>query len=145
MNAKYLAILKLIVVGDSNVGKTNIISKYISSEFNKDHISTVGISMKTQAYYIDNIKVKEHIWDTVGSEKYKSVTGVYYKGAHGALIVFDITNKESFNNIEYWIESIQEQSKDIEIIIVGNKIDNEHKREITKKEIETFCKFKGKY
>ena len=128
--------LKLVLLGDSGVGKTNLISQYISNNFNQNSKATIGVEFFCKTYKINKKKViKVEIWDTAGQERYKSITSVYYKGAKGAIIVYDITSRKSFNNIDKWIEEIKEKTnKDIKLIIIGNKIDLEEQREISTKE-----------
>jgi small GTP-binding protein len=139
-----VAVLKIILVGDVNVGKTNIIEKYINNDYSSNYISTIGVGLKTNCYYVDGIKVKEQIWDTAGSEKYQAVSGVYYKGAHGAIIVYDITRRDSFLSLSKWLDTLKQYlSEEAEIFIVGNKSDLEHKREVTKEEVNDFIEREG--
>ena len=97
---EYDYLFKLIIVGDTNVGKTNIMSKYIKDQFNITSKSTIGVEFGTKILEIDNKKVKAQIWDTAGQERYKSITSAYYKGAKGAFIVYDITNKSTFESVD---------------------------------------------
>lgn len=140
-----VANLKFVVIGDSGVGKTNIINRYTEDNFSTIHEITVGVELKKKSYFVDGIKVKEQVWDTAGSEKYQSVCGVYFKGSHGALVVFDVSNKESFNNIKKWIYLLKQHAGDnIEIFIVGNKVDLEHKSQVSYNEANDFAQREGK-
>ena len=134
--------VKLVLLGDSGVGKTNLISRYTKNIFSANSKATIGVEFFSKTYKINNKILKIEIWDTAGQERYKSITSVYYKGAKGALIVYDITSRKSFENVDKWIEEIKEKtSKDIKLIIIGNKIDLKDDREINTK--EALYKFKG--
>ena len=115
---------KVVVVGDSGVGKTNLIKRFISNEFNLDSKATVGVEFISKNYKINNKIIKIEIWDTAGQERYKSITSAYYKGAKGAMIVYDVTNQTSFNNVDKWYFEIKEKaSKNINLMLIGNKTD----------------------
>ena len=103
---EYDYLFKLIIVGDTNVGKTNIMSKYIRDQFNFNSKSTIGVEFGTKIITIENKKIKAQIWDTAGQERYKSITSAYYKGAKGALIVYDITNKFTFESVDKWVQDL---------------------------------------
>ena len=123
--------LKIVVVGDSGVGKTNLIHRFISNSFSESSKATVGVEFSSKSYKINEHIFKIELWDTAGQERYKSITAVYYKGAKGALIVYDTTSKESFNNIDKWMEEIKDKtSNDIKLMIIGNKIDLKEFREV---------------
>lgn len=115
---------KIVVVGDCAVGKSNILSRFISNQFNPESKSTIGVELSAKTYKIDNKIVKVDIWDTAGQERFSSLTTAYYKGAKGAFIVFDITRTETFYNIEKWLKELRNKvSKNLHIIIIGNKCD----------------------
>jgi len=141
-----LAILKYVVIGDSNVGKSNIIHRYCEDSFKDVFISTIGGELNKKSYIYDGIKVKEQIWDTAGQEKFQSLTSIYYKGAHGALCVFDISRRESFENLNKWIYILRQQTaEDVEIFIIGNKVDLDHKREVDFDEAKEFSEREGNF
>ena len=124
--------LKIVVIGDSRVGKTNLIKRFITNTFNQNSKSTLGVEFISKLYKIKDRILKVEIWDTAGQERYKSITSVYYKGAKGALVVYDITSKISFNNLDKWMTEIKDiTSKDIRLMIIGNKIDLKQFREVT--------------
>ena len=99
--------MKLILIGDSAVGKSNILSKYLNYYFDPDSIATVGFEFGTKNIEIEGKKIKLQIWDTAGEERYKSITSSYYKGTKGAFIAYDITRKITFDNIDKWIENLK--------------------------------------
>ena len=131
----YYFLFKLILIGDSSVGKSNILLKYLKGEFNPNSKAIVGVEFGIKNVSINNKKIKIQIQDTVGQERYRSITSAYYKGAKGTFIVYDITRKGSFDNIEKWITELKTNGdQNIAIVIIGNKSDLDDKREIIKEE-----------
>ena len=128
--------LKLILLGDSGVGKTNLISRYISNSFDENTRATIGVEFFCKNFRINKKRtIKVEIWDTAGQERYKAITSVYYKGAKGAFIVYDITSRKTFENIDKWIGEIKERTTDdVKLIIIGNKTDLNNEREIKSEE-----------
>ena len=140
-NNNYDMIFKIVLIGDSSVGKTNILSKYISDEYDPDTQATIGVELSTKNYTFDNNEVKVQIWDTAGQEKYRSITSSYYKGAHGCLLVYDITRKVTFENIDKWLAEIKLSSNnEINMVLIGNKCDLEDKREVSIEEAQNIAK-----
>ena len=134
LNTDYL--VKIIIVGDTNVGKTSILKKFIHNRFEFQFDTTIGVDFEQEMMSINDKNFNIHIWDTAGSERYKSITKSYYNNAHGVIIVFDITNYDSFNNVIDWFNDINKLCiKNIPIILVGNKSDLEEKRRVSHKEI----------
>ncbi len=124
--------LKVVIIGDSGVGKTNLIKRFVSDTFNENSKATVGVEFLSKTYKINNHIFKIELWDTAGQERYKSITSVYYKGSKGALLVYDITSKVTFDNIGKWITEIRDKtSKDITLMMVGNKTDLVQYREVS--------------
>ena len=129
----YEQLYKIIIIGDSGVGKSNILGRYLHNEFKEDTKSTVGVEFGSKKMQIENATIKLQIWDTAGQERYRSITSAYYKGAKGALIVYDITRKCTFDNIDKWISDLKlNGDKNICIVILGNKSDLDDKREVSK-------------
>ena len=123
--------LKLIVLGDTGVGKTNIIKRYITDSFDTDSKSTVGVEFFTKTFKVNDDIVKLEIWDTAGQERYKSITSAYYKGSRGAFLVYDITRSPSFDDIEKWIIEIKEKVRgSLKMMIIGNKLDLTNQRQV---------------
>ena len=124
--------VKLIIVGDSGVGKTNLITRFASDKFEKNSKATIGVEFIYKTLKINKDIFKIEIWDTAGEERYKSITSAYYKGAKGAIIVYDITSEKSFNNIETWIQEVKgKSSNNLQILIIGNKSDLYKDRKIS--------------
>jgi Ras-related protein Rab-11A len=123
---------KLIIVGDSGVGKTNLINRFAANQFNINSKSTIGVEFVYKTLKINNDIIKVEIWDTAGQERYKAITSAYYKGAKGAIIVYDITSEESFNNIEMWIQEVRAKAlNNLQIMIIGNKSDLSKYRKVS--------------
>ena len=120
----YNMLFKIVLVGDSSVGKTNLFLRYIKNEFDPQTKATIGVEFGTKIIKINNYKIKIQIWDTAGQERYKSITNAYYKGAQGAFLVYDITNKSSFLNIDKWIRDLKNNGDEkIVLFLIGNKND----------------------
>ena len=127
----YDLLYKIVIIGDTNVGKSNILSRYLTNEFTSNTKSTVGVELGIKFLKIKNTSTKIQIWDTAGQERYQAITSSYFRGSDGCFIVYDITNETSFNNIEKWFDKIHEENdKEIPVIIVGNKCDLENERKV---------------
>ena len=141
---EYDMMIKVILIGDSGVGKTNIMSKFLKNQFLENSKATVGVEFGSKLFIHENHKIKAQIWDTAGQEKYKAITGAYYKGSKGALVIYDITRKDTFTNIEKWVNDLKTTGDPkITIIIIGNKNDLADKRQVTKEEGEEKAKSFG--
>ena len=127
---------KLLLMGDSQVGKTSLLLNYTEHIFPEEPIATIGVEYKDKYIIKDNYNIRLQIWDTAGQERFRSITKSIYRNANGVLFVYDITNKESFANIKNWIKDLQNVGNDIKGIIVGNKIDLDPERIIDKKDLE---------
>ena len=141
---QYEMMVKVILIGDSAVGKTNIMNKYLKGKFLENSRATVGVEFGTKLFNISEHKIKAQIWDTAGQEKYRSITSAYYKGSKGAFIVYDITRKNSFDNVEKWINDLKIiGDPKINIMLIGNKIDLEDQREVLREQGEEKAKSFG--
>ena len=129
--------IQLIMVGESGVGKTSLIRRYTNNIFNTNHLETIGIEFFNKEERINDQIIQIKLWDTAGQEIFHSLTKNFYRKADGIIIVYDITNKESFERIQDWVKSVYDNTdtyKEIQMIIVGNKIDLEERREVSKEE-----------
>lgn len=139
----YDVIYKVVLVGDSGVGKTNILLRSLNKEFNQNTKATVGVEFGSINMKIDNKIVKGQIWDTAGQERYRAITSAYYRGAHGALIVYDVTQRDTFDSIDKWISDLRSNTDErLVITIIGNKIDLVDKRQVTSEEGQAKAKEK---
>jgi len=128
----YDHLFKLLLIGDSAVGKTCILFRFSDDQFNSSFISTIGIDFKIKTVDINGKRVKLQIWDTAGQERFHTITTSYYRGANGIMMVYDITNPKSFDNITKWLRNITDHAaEDVIRILLGNKSDMEDKRMIS--------------
>ena len=144
MEEEYELMIKVILVGDSSVGKTNIMSKYLKDQFMEFSKSTIGVEFNSKTFNHEGHKIKAQIWDTAGQEKYKSMASTYYRGCKGAFIVYDITKKSTFESVDNWINDLKSKGDpNLIMIIIGNKNDLEEERQVTKEEGEEKAKSFG--
>lgn len=123
---------KLLIIGNSSVGKTSFLFRYADDSFTSAFVSTVGIDFKVKTVFRHDKRVKLQIWDTAGQERYRTITTAYYRGAMGFILMYDITNEESFNAVQDWCTQIKMYSWDnAQVVLVGNKCDLEHDRAVT--------------
>ena len=129
---------KILLLGDSSVGKTCFLMRYSDNTFQEIHMSTIGLDYKLKNVQLDDGKMyKIQIWDTAGQDRFRSITKNYYKGAHGIVLIYDITDKKTFENVRNWVKQIKEEVSDkVCIILVANKIDAEDKRVVSTEEGE---------
>ena len=142
---KYDLMFKILILGDSGVGKSSLFLRYTKNEFNQDMRSTIGVEFGLKFLKIENFQLKIQIWDTAGMERYRSITNAYYKGAKGVIIVYDICRKKSFDNVDNWIEDFKSKAdEDAVILLIGNKSDLNEQREVSIEEAELKAQ-KNKY
>ena len=142
VNFNYL--FKYIIIGDSAVGKSNILLRYIHDKFNEEFQSTIGVEFGAKNLKIEDKIYRIQIWDTAGQETFRSITRAYYKNSVCACVVYDITNRNSFQNVKSWIEDCKKQSpKTVYMVLVGNKVDLEDKREVTSEEGSLYAQKNG--
>lgn len=129
----YDLLFKLLLIGDSGVGKTCVLFRYADDTFNTTFISTIGIDFKIKTIELEGKRIKLQIWDTAGQERFHTITTSYYRGAMGIILVYDITNQRSFDNITKWLQNIEmHASAEVERILIGNKCDWEARRVVSK-------------
>eukprot|EP01084_Bolivina_argentea_P239226 402111_1 len=136
--------VKLVLLGDSRVGKSSVVIRFVKNEFDQYKFPTIGATFLTQSVSVGDYLVKFEIWDTAGQEKYRSLAPLYYRGASAALVVYDITNRESFDNARKWIEEVQTQEGHHVVVgLAGNKVDLAANRKVSISEGEEFAKQKN--
>ena len=143
MSANY--IIKLLTLGDTEVGKTSIILRYSDDKFHQNKISTIGVDFKVKMVTKGNEKIKISIYDTAGQERFKNIVKHYYKGANGILLIYDISKRITFEKLQFWLDDLKENA-DIDnlfIYLVGNKNDKKEEREVTFEEGNKFAKEKN--
>jgi small GTP-binding protein len=133
MTKKYDASIRLLLIGDSNVGKSSILTRFADDSFSSSFITTVGIDFRTTYVEIDGKRIRVQIWDTAGQERFKGIMPAYYRGIQGAILVYDITNPSSFANIQTWVTEIDHNCTNppIASMLLANKTDLVHERKIS--------------
>lgn len=123
-NQKIDYVFKVVLIGNSAVGKSQLLARFARNEFSLDSKATIGVEFQTRTLVIDHKTVKAQIWDTAGQERYRAVTSAYYRGAVGAMLVYDITKRQSFDHVARWLEELRGHAdKNIVIMLIGNKSD----------------------
>ena len=142
MKSKKETLYKILILGDGSVGKTSFLTRYADNSFQESVLSTIGVDYKLKNVQLDDGRtVKLQIWDTAGQDRFRSIAKNYYKGANGIVVVFSVIDKESFKNVRTWISQIKEEvDEKVTIILVGNKIDREEVRVVTKEKGEELAK-----
>ena len=139
------SVYKVLLLGDSSVGKTCFLMKYTDEAFQETHMATIGLDYRLKSMKLKNGKtVKIQIWDTAGQDRFRSITKNYYKGSHGIILIYDITNPITFENITHWVSQVREEaSKNVVIYLIGNKIDLEEERKVSTEEGEKLAEKLG--
>ncbi|CAL9049903.1 ras-related protein RIC2-like [Musa acuminata AAA Group] len=123
----YDYLFKVVLIGDSGVGKSNLLSRFTRNEFSLESKSTIGVEFATRSLTVDGKVVKAQIWDTAGQERYRAITSAYYRGAIGALLVYDVTRHATFENVERWLKELRGHTDpNIVVMLIGNKSDLRH-------------------
>ena len=137
----YNYLFKLLLIGDSGVGKSSILLRFADDTFSESYMSTIGVDFKIKTIQHENDTVKLQIWDSAGQERFKTITAAYYRGAQGIVTVYDVTNADSFDNIQTWLKEIDRNAaENCRRLLIGNKSDLEHLREVTYEQGNTFAK-----
>ncbi|XP_053119039.1 ras-related protein Rab-2B isoform X2 [Hemicordylus capensis] len=140
----YAYLFKYVIIGDTGVGKSCLLLQFTDKRFTAIHDLTIGVEFGARMINIDNNKIKLQIWDTAGQESFRSITRSYYRGAAGALLVYDITRRETFNHLTSWLEDArQHSSSHMVIMLIGNKSDLENRRAVMREEGEAFAQEYG--
>lgn len=138
----YDYLIKFVLIGDANCGKTSLIRRFCNNEFSTDYLTTIGVDFSFKTIAVENSNIKIQIWDTAGQEKFRSITQTYYRGSNVILLFFDLSDRKTFENIEYWYRSIIENTNEpnTQIYLIGNKSDLKEDIDITMKEINNVIK-----
>lgn len=128
----YDYLFKILIIGDSAVGKSCLLLRFADDTYTDSYISTIGVDFKIKTVEVDGKRIKLQLWDTAGQEKFRTITSAYYRGAHGIMIVYDITNKDTFENVKMWIQEIERYTPTVPMkLLVGNKNDLVDKRVVS--------------
>eukprot|EP00755_Sulcionema_specki_P005315 Sspe_Gene.32445::Locus_15904_Transcript_1_1_Confidence_1.000_Length_741::g.32445::m.32445/K07874/RAB1A; Ras-related protein Rab-1A len=137
---EYDILLKTVVVGDPAVGKSSLLYRFSDDAWNPTYIATIGVDFKIRTFERNGKVVKLQLWDTAGQERFKTICAAYYRGAHCIVLVYDITNRESFDNIKSWLREVEVNAREnVPIILLGNKCDDELRREVSTEEAQAYA------
>eukprot|EP00472_Partenskyella_glossopodia_P008419 CAMPEP_0197541034 /NCGR_PEP_ID=MMETSP1318-20131121/66936_1 /TAXON_ID=552666 /ORGANISM="Partenskyella glossopodia, Strain RCC365" /LENGTH=199 /DNA_ID=CAMNT_0043100165 /DNA_START=1195 /DNA_END=1794 /DNA_ORIENTATION=+ len=141
MSSSYDHLLKLLMVGESNVGKTSILLQYTQDEYDSKTKSTIGVDLKVKTIEYMGKKLKLTLWDTAGQDRFRTLTASYYRGANGVILVYDVSNRQSFDHVKFWLKEVDIYctNDDVVLMLVGNKIDLED-RKVSKEEGIAFAR-----
>uniref|UniRef100_A0A9L0SUT1 Ras-related protein Rab-25 n=1 Tax=Equus caballus TaxID=9796 RepID=A0A9L0SUT1_HORSE len=140
----YNFVFKVVLIGESGVGKTNLLSRFTRNEFSHDSRTTIGVEFSTRTVMLGTAAVKAQIWDTAGLERYRAITSAYYRGAVGALLVFDLTKHQTYAVVERWLKELYDHAEaTIVVMLVGNKSDLSQAREVPTEEARMFAENNG--
>ncbi|KAH9766801.1 ras-related protein RABA2b [Citrus sinensis] len=141
---EYDYLFKIVLIGDSGVGKSNILSRFTRNEFCLESKSTIGVEFATRTLQVEGKTVKAQIWDTAGQERYRAITSAYYRGAVGALLVYDITKRQTFDNVTRWLRELRDHAdSNIVIMMAGNKSDLNHLRAVAAEDAQILAEKEG--
>ncbi|KAI0496721.1 hypothetical protein KFK09_023045 [Dendrobium nobile] len=136
----YDYLFKVVLIGDSGVGKSNLLSRFTKNEFSLESKSTIGVEFATRSIRVSEKIVKAQIWDTAGQERYRAITSAYYRGAVGALVIYDVTRNATFENLERWLKELRDHTdSNAVIMLVGNKADLRHLRVVSTEDGRAFA------
>ncbi|KEG14763.1 ras-related rab-4 [Trypanosoma grayi] len=140
MSEKYQQLMKLIVVGDSGTGKSSLLHRFVEDTFSEDQAQTIGVEFGSKIVQLAGRKVKLQIWDTAGQERYKSVTRSYYRGAVGCLIVYDISQRSSYESVPQWLNDVRQLAgREVVVMLIGNKSDLSENRVVQHNEASLYA------
>ncbi|TDG42447.1 hypothetical protein AWZ03_011126 [Drosophila navojoa] len=131
---------KLLIIGDSGVGKSSLLIRFSDDTFSGSYITTIGVDFKIRTVEINGLRVKLQIWDTAGQERFRTITSTYYRGTHGVIIVYDVTNGDSFANVRRWLEEIQNNCDVVNKVLVGNKNDDPDRKVVITEDAQRFAR-----
>lgn len=145
-NQKIDYVFKVVLIGDSAVGKSQLLNRFARNEFTLDSKATIGVEFQTRTIVVDHKTIKAQIWDTAGQERYRAVTSAYYRGAVGAMLVYDITKRQTFDHIARWLEELRSHAdNNIVIMLIGNKTDLGNLRAVSTEDAKEFAEKEGLY
>ncbi|XP_065075113.1 ras-related protein Rab-35-like [Ochlerotatus camptorhynchus] len=132
-------IFKLLIIGDSGVGKSSLLLRYADCKFPQQHLITIGVDFKIRTVTINGERVKLQIWDTAGQERFRLITSSYYRGAHGVVVMYDVTCLRSFNHVKHWLEEVESNCGEVCRLLVGNKNDNPQLKKVPSRDAKRFA------
>ncbi|XP_066255765.1 ras-related protein Rab-35 [Euwallacea similis] len=139
MARDYDHLFKLLIIGDSGVGKSSLLLRFSDNTFTGSYITTIGVDFKIKTVHIEGQRVKLQIWDTAGQERFRTITSTYYRGTHGVIIVYDVTNGETFANVKRWLHEIDQNCEVVNRVLVGNKNDTPDRKVVLTEDAQRFA------
>lgn len=139
MAREYDYLFKLLIIGDSGVGKSSLLLRFADDVFTGNFITTIGVDFKIRTVEIEGEKVKLQIWDTAGQERFRTITSTYYRGTHGVIVVYDVCSGESFANVKRWLHEIDQNCDNVNRILVGNKCDDPENKVVLTEDAHRFA------
>ncbi|XP_002735152.1 ras-related protein Rab-35-like [Saccoglossus kowalevskii] len=143
MAKEYDHLFKLLIIGDSGVGKSSLLLRFADNTFAGTYITTIGVDFKIRTIDVNGEKVKLQIWDTAGQERFRTITSTYYRGTHGVIVVYDVTAADSFVNVKRWLHEIDQNCDDVARILVGNKNDCPERKVVVTEDAKRFSEQMG--
>lgn len=143
MARDYDHLFKLLIIGDSGVGKSSLLLRFADNTFSGSYITTIGVDFKIRTVNLDGKRVKLQIWDTAGQERFRTITSTYYRGTHGVIVVYDVTNGESFANVKRWLHEIDQNCDVVNRVLVGNKNDEPERKVVLTEDASRFAETMG--
>lgn len=139
MAREYDHLFKLLIIGDSDVGKSSLLLRFADNTFSGNYITTIGVDFKIRTVEVEGEKVKLQIWDTAGQERFRTITSTYYRGTHGVIVVYDVTSGDSFANVKRWLHEIEQNCEVVNRILVGNKNDCPERKVVLTEDAQRFA------
>ncbi|RWS17794.1 Ras-related protein Rab-35-like protein, partial [Dinothrombium tinctorium] len=139
MARDYDHLFKLLIIGDSGVGKSSLLLRFADNTFTGTYITTIGVDFKIKTIEVDGERIKLQIWDTAGQERFRTITSTYYRGTHGVIVVYDVTNGETFANVKRWLHEIDQNCDVVNRILVGNKNDDPNNKVVLTEDSQRFA------
>lgn len=139
MAREYDHLFKLLIIGDSGVGKSSLLIRFSDNTFSGSYITTIGVDFKIRTVVINGERVKLQIWDTAGQERFRTITNTYYRGTHGVIVVYDVTSGESFANVKRWLQEIESNCDVVNKVLVGNKNDDPGRKVVITEDAQRFA------
>ncbi|XP_077291312.1 RAS oncogene family member Rab35 [Arctopsyche grandis] len=143
MAREYDHLFKLLIIGDSGVGKSSLLLRFADNTFSGSYITTIGVDFKIRTIVIDGQRVKLQIWDTAGQERFRTITSTYYRGTHGVIVVYDVTSGDSFANVKRWLQEIEHNCDVVNKVLVGNKNDTPERKVVITEDARRFADSMG--
>ncbi|XP_057377276.1 ras-related protein Rab-35-like [Daphnia carinata] len=143
MARDYDHLFKLLIIGDSGVGKSSLLLRFADNTFSGNYITTIGVDFKIRTILLNGERVKLQIWDTAGQERFRTITSTYYRGTHGVIVVYDVSSGESFANVKRWLHEIEQNCDVVNRILVGNKDDMPDRKVVLTEDAQRFASQMG--